>query len=174
MTPTQVVVPTRYRAEVTDPAGDPRIEFAFNLAQDELASGFAAIDELRGRVGTLLSAASIATGFLAGQALNTSRGIPGPAWLGIAAALLLVAASSYILWPRKWAGARRHALEVIENARNDPGQSIDDFRIEMVGFINKHVVTNDERRQWLYRAFSASLLFLCLDFAGWIWTLATN
>jgi hypothetical protein len=55
---------------------DPRIEVVWTLAQQDLTNQFAALDELRARVGSLLAAAAIATGFLSAQSFSTTNGFP--------------------------------------------------------------------------------------------------
>jgi hypothetical protein len=60
---------------------DPRLEFAFQMATARITGQMAQVAELRGRVGIVLSGAAVATGFLAGQALDASEGLPLSAWV---------------------------------------------------------------------------------------------
>lgn len=161
-----------------EPAGapltDPRPALAHQMAVDRLAAQRASLDELRGRVGTVLSGASIATGFLAGQALNTAHGIPGPAWAAIVFAVALIATSAFILWPRDWAGQRGQAEAVLEDIQNAPHRDPATYLRYLAGYAATAADENDPKLTLLYRVFSVSLVLMVLDFGGWIWTLATN
>jgi hypothetical protein len=155
-------------------SGDPRPEMAYQMALSQLAAQFAAVDELRARVGVVLSGAAIATGFLAGQALNTSVGIPGPAWLGISAGLALIVCSAIILWPREWDGQTQDADVVLRDVEAKPDRDMVEYYATLAGFAMQAVVSNRTRLRALYSFFSLSLGLMVLDFAGWIWTLAVN
>jgi hypothetical protein len=157
-----------------DDTADGRHELAYRMAVDHLAAQFAALDELRGRVGVVLSGAGVATGFLAGQALNTSRGFPVAAGFGCGAALLLMIVSAYILWPREWSGLTQNAKAVLEDIATVPERATGDYYAATAGYAVKAASTNDARLKTLYRWFSASLVLLVIDFAGWIIVLARN
>lgn len=144
------------------------------MALGRLAGQFAALDELRSRVGVVLSGASIATGFLAGQALTASTGIPGPAWLGIGSAVLLVCCCAAILWPRNWAGMTQHASAIVADVRAVPDREMGAYYTAIAEFADAAADANLPKLRDLYRVFAVSLTLLMLDFAGWIWTLALN
>jgi hypothetical protein len=153
---------------------DPRPELAHQMAVGQLVAQVSAVDELRARVGVVLSGASIATGFLAGQALNTAKGIPGPAWLAIAFAIALIASSSFVLWPREWAGLTQQADTILKDLEDYPNRDTSTYLQTMAGYAVTAAQSNTRRLTLLYRVFALSLIFLVLDFGGWIWTLATN
>lgn len=150
---------------------DPRVEIVWNLAQSQLAAQVAAVDELRARVGTLIAGAAIATGFLAGQALDTRHGVSGGAWVGIGGACALLLACVIILWPRKWAGQSVDTPMLFVRIGNKPGEPVGDFQRYMAGKARTHFETNRKCLKWLYWIFSAALVFLATDFGGWIWVL---
>jgi hypothetical protein len=147
---------------------------AYAAGNARLREQFNSLDELRTRVGTLLSAAAIGTGFLAGQSLNTANGVPFPAWIGIIGALLLVIVCAAILRPQEWQGERLMADKMVENARARPDETVDDFYATMAMFAAKHAQCNQPRIDYLYKLYTAGLVLLVIDFAGWIWTLAQN
>jgi hypothetical protein len=151
---------------------DPRVEIVWTLAQSQLTAQTGAVDELRARVGVLISGAAIATGFLAGQALNTKHGLPGAAWLGIGAAAALLIVCIIILWPRDWAGQLVNTTTALEDIDRRPDDSVDDFQRYMAGFAMGESRTNQDRLKRLYGLFSVALVCLGVDFAGWIWALA--
>jgi hypothetical protein len=134
----------------------------------------AAVDELRARVGTLISAAAIATGFLAGQALDTTHGVPAGAWLWMAAAFAVILSCAYILLPRKWAGLSINTTIMLEDIDNLPSETISQFQRRMTVYARTHLEANKARLRKLYWAFSSALALLCIDFAGWIWVLANH
>jgi len=144
------------------------------MAVSQLAAQFAAVDELRTRVGVVLSGAAIATGFLAGQALNTSVGIPAPAWLGVSAGLSLIVCSAVILWPREWAGQVQDGSVILRDVQTKPDRDMSEYYAALAGFAVQAISSNKPRLRALYSFFSLSLGLLVLDFAGWIWTLAVN
>jgi hypothetical protein len=155
---------------VSDP--DPRLALAYESAVAELRRQAESLDELRSRVGTVLSAGSIATGFLAGTALDRHKGIPWPAWVGIVSTALLLFTSLVILWPRTFEGFRTRSDWILENVKNQPDQSLDAFFSEMTGFAASAADKNHTRIAQLYTAFSADLILLGLGLGGWIYAIA--
>ena len=151
---------------------DPRVAAVWELAQADLAAQMSAVDELRARVGTLVAAAAIATGFLASQALSAHHRFPAGAWVAIGAAGALIVACVWILKPRAWAGQSTDTATLFENIDVRPDDQIDDFQRQMAGFARKQFEINRTRLQHLYWVFTAALVFLCADFAGWMWVLA--
>jgi hypothetical protein len=128
----------------------------------------AAVDELRARVGILISGAAIATGFLAGQALNTKHGIAGGAWLGIGAAAALLIACIAILMPQEWAAQSVDTDKMLARIKAKPDQQVDDFRREMTTKAREHFKTNRSHLKRLYWVFAGALILLGVDFTGWI------
>jgi hypothetical protein len=157
---------------VPDDEPDPRVEIIWTLAQGQLASQTTTVDELRARVGILISGAAIATGFLAGQALDAKHRIPDGAWLGIAAAFALLLVCIIILWPRKWSGQLVNTTKALEDIDRRPDDRVDDFQRYMADYAMKQFRKNERRLKVLYRLFSVALICLGVDFAGWIWALA--
>jgi hypothetical protein len=150
---------------------DPRVEIVWTTAQSQLEAQKATVDELRARVGILISGAAIATGFLAGQALNTKHGIPAGAWLGIVATSLFLVLCGIILWPRKLAGQFVDTTTVLQDIDNRPDEPVDDFQRDMATFAMDKFKVNEGRLKQLYWVFSAALVLLGADFAGWVWAL---
>lgn len=150
---------------------DPRVEIVWTLAQSQLEAQKTTVDELRARVGILISGAAIATGFLAGQALNTNHGIPAGAWLGIVAASLFLVACGIILLPRKWAGQFVDTTTALQDIVNRPDEPVDHFQRDMASYAMCEFTTNEGQLEKLYWIFSAALVLLGVDFAGWIWAL---
>ncbi|HEY3090744.1 MAG TPA: hypothetical protein VGJ59_22060 [Jatrophihabitantaceae bacterium] len=147
---------------------DPRVEIVWTLAQSQLEAQKATVDELRARVGILISGAAIATGFLAGQALDTKRGIPVGAWLGIGAAAGVLVACIVILMPQEWAAQSVDTDKMLARIKAKPDQQLDDFRREMTTRAREHFKANRDHLKWLYRLFAVALILLGVDFAGWI------
>jgi hypothetical protein len=144
------------------------------MAVDQLTAQFAALDELRSRVGVVVSGAGVATGFLAGQALNTAHGFPAAAAVASAAAFGLLVISAVILWPQKWKGLTRNARSVLEDVDAEPNRTMSDYYAQTAQYAVDAAKDNDEKLKVLYGWFSASLVLLVIDFAGWIIVLATN
>jgi hypothetical protein len=153
---------------------DPRVGIVWTLAQSQLTAQVGAVNELRSRVGILISGAAIATGFLAGQALDTKRGVPGGAWLGIGGGVALLVVCIVILWPRTWAGQAVNTTTVLEDIDRRPDDRVDDFQRYMAGFAMTQFTVNQGRLKFLYGLFSVALVCLGVDLAGWIWALAEH
>ena len=150
---------------------DPRVGIVWALAQSQLSAQVGAVGELRSRVGILISGAAIATGFLAGQALDAKHGVPGGAWLGIGGGVALLVVCIVILWPRTWAGQSVNTTTVLEDIGRRPDDRVDDFQRYMTGFAMTQFRVNEGRLKFLYGLFSVALICLGVDFAGWIWAL---
>ena len=153
---------------------DPRVGIVWTLAQSQLTAQVGAVNELRSRVGILISGAAIATGFLAGQALDTKHGVPGGAWLGIGGGVALLVVCIVILWPRTWAGQAVNTTTVLEDIDRRPDDRVDDFQRYMAGFAMTQFTVNQGRLKFLYGLFSVALVCLGVDLAGWIWALAEH
>jgi di/tricarboxylate transporter len=153
---------------------DPRIRFVYDDARGELARQLSAIDELRARVGALLSAATIATGFLAGQLASKHHhhGLPWSAWVAAGAAVGVIGLAGIVLLPLTWQGGKTNIDTLLSNIDEEPDQSLDDYLRNLAKFTSKHVKANEPKLKWLYRAFTAALVLLCVDLVGWIWALA--
>jgi hypothetical protein len=144
------------------------------MATARITGQMAQVAELRGRVGIVLSGAAVATGFLAGQALDASEGLPLSAWVGTISALFLVVACAYILLPRTWQGVDQNAQKVLDDIDREPSRKMEDYQRYLISFLINAAVQSDADLQWLYRVFVAALVLLMTDFAGWIWTLASH
>jgi hypothetical protein len=130
---------------------DPRVEAVWTLARTQLASQVATIDELRARVGTLIAAAAIATGFLAGQALNTNHGMPAGAWVGTIAGFAVLVGCGIILWPRNWAGQFVNTAAILDNIDDQPEQkTVDGFKRFMTATVTEKVERNKDQLGRLY------------------------
>jgi hypothetical protein len=172
--PPTMTSPCGYPRGVADQPVDGRHELAFQMATDRLAAQVASLDELRARVGVVLSGAGIATGFLAGQALNTTHGFPAWAWVGTLSALGLIVVSALILLPRKWKGLTQNARKVLQDVQAVPNRTMPEYYTEVAEYAVKAAEANDRKLDNLYRWFSASLVLLVVDFVGWIIVLARN
>jgi hypothetical protein len=149
---------------------DPRIEIVWEQAQANLTRQFAGIDELRARVGTLIAAWAVATGFLASQAVDGHH-LKAGVWLGLSSSVLFVALCVFVLVPREWEGESIDINDVLVAVDDYPNETLDEFRRRMAGYAQTHFTTNSKRLKWLYRALTAALLALCGDLGGWIWAL---
>ncbi len=153
-------------------ASDPRIRLVYDEARGELARQMSALDELRARVATMLSAATIATGFLAGQLASKDSGLPWSAWVAVCAAVGVIVLGAVVLLPLTWKGGKTNVDTLLTNIDNAPGQSFDEYLRDLAGFTSGHVKNNEKKLTWLYRAFTCALVLLCVDLVGWIWALA--
>jgi hypothetical protein len=147
---------------------DPRVEVVWTLAQQDLTNQFAALDELRARVGSLLAAAAIATGFLSAQSFSVTNGFPFGAWIASIAAAALVAVCGYVLSPRKWQGGSVDPTIMLDDIKLGAYPDLSALQQHMISFANDCVVKNQPKLRWRYRAFTLAIILLVIDFAGWI------
>jgi hypothetical protein len=157
---------------VTSPApSDDRVELVWDLAQKNISNQFAALDELRTRIGTLFGAATIANGFLSAQSFAATHGFPFGAWIAVASAVLLAAVIAYVLWPRNWRVASIDTHMMLEDIDAHEYTDINHMRRYMSDRYQEGLAVNDVLLRRLYHAFSLALGLLVVNFAGWFWAL---
>ena len=146
---------------------DPRIELTLDLARQDLANQFGAVDELRARVGSLIAAAAIATSFLSAQTFTKASGFPAAAWVGATAAASLIGVCVYILWPRNWQGDSVDTTEMLASVDSGAYGDIDQMCRTVAYYTRRHYLTNRGTLRHLYRLFIVALALLVIDFGAW-------
>jgi len=76
-------------------------EMAYDLALRSIGQQEAALDNLRARTGTLLSAASLSTAFLGALGLK-DQALTGGAWIAVGLFVAMGVSSGFVLWPWGW------------------------------------------------------------------------
>ena len=145
---------------------DPRLEIVLAEAVRGIEGQQVNVDNLRSRVGILLSAATIATSFLGGTALDDGRvGWPGLAAIGLFVLHVLV--GLWILWPREWTFQTSTKVMVnswIEKDRVDE----DTMRWRLARRLELYFDANAEVLERLWRLYAVAIALLGLGMALWI------
>jgi hypothetical protein len=171
----------RSDVEATGVPDDPVTE---RIAYDEsvrlLASQAESLSGLRARAGTLLAAASLATGFLAPAALEVrdpiTRGVVREfdtlAWLATGAFGLVVVAALVVLWPYKWTfGHSAHGL--MDHLLDATPPANEATVLRHLSYYNEENHTaNKKTLARLHIVFEVGCLLLAAEIALWIAAIA--
>lgn len=155
---------------------------AYKIVYDEAIRALnlqrSGIDGLRARVGLLVSAATIATSFLGGLALQDHKGDTG-SWIAIALFVAFGAVSLRILWPRA-EGAEGFtatpSLVIAEYLERDDDEPAQEpwvmFRDLALYAEEAHDHNRDHHHVPLNRYFRAAIVLLTAEIASWALDLA--
>ena len=133
------------------------------------------LDELRGRAGTLLAAASLVTSFLGGAVLAsptlTSGVMTRPSisvwgWTAISAFCVIGAVSLIILWPYTWR-FDMNPVSIITSAEA-AGLNANELKLDLAGFHRNNFESNQWKLDWLFWAFRLGCAALVLEAIAWI------
>jgi hypothetical protein len=149
------------------------VEDIYNVAHDEIVRALsqqaAALEALRTRAGLLLSAASIATSFLGGQALQ-GRPLDVLRWTAVGAFVGLAVSVLYVLWPH------RERLPVAMPSRLlrefDTGSSHTEAITSAALYLEASYVENEDLVKRLSDGLRIAMGLLALEVAAWIAALA--
>lgn len=128
------------------------------------------LDEIRTRTGTLMSAATIGTAFLAAVAASPG-GISaiGVAALGLFAGNLVICI--LILWP--WTGWKffpdgRGVIASYVELKGRPPAGLAETHRGLAVEMSEASAKNRQRLRWLYIAFEVAAILLVLEIGAWI------
>jgi hypothetical protein len=147
-------------------------EIVYDEAVRAIVAQEAALDGLRGRIGTLLAAASLVTAFLGEPLARTDLG--GESWVALGGFLVVASLSLVILWPWTWyftVDARvlvQDHLEVPERSR--PG----DLHVFLARTIEQNWQTNQPLLEKLFWCFRIATLGLALEVLAWVLVVTTS
>jgi MFS family permease len=155
---------------------DPIGAFGYDETVRNTSDQISALEALRGRAGTLLSTAALASSFLGGLTLvapaiseaGEFRGarIGGWAWAAIVAFGIVALLTFAILWPWTWRFKMNPVFFVTE-AKN-ANLELDGLKWQLAEYHEQNWKENDMRLKWLYRAFQAGVIVLVAEVVFWI------
>jgi hypothetical protein len=151
-----------------EPSQDEIASLVYERAMGELEAQRGELDELRGRAGVILGAASIASSFLGGFALGSDASLGTPQWVAIGAFVVLGGLTLAILWPYDWQFGWNPYLLVSEYLDADPPKVPADVRRDLAIYAGDSITGNVSRLKvlwWLYRLAIGALVVLI---AGWL------
>ena len=145
---------------------------AYDLALRSMQRQEATLDNLRARAGTLLSAASLSTSFLAALGLSDQR-ISGLAWLAVVLFLAMGVCMGLILWP--WDGwvFGLDTEQVVENYVDGENRlPVAEMQRDLALHLEENIGKNAGKLDWPFRAFAAGTLLLLTEVVVWLLVLA--
>lgn len=148
------------------PVPDPRLAIAVEEAIRAIDGQQENLNDLRSRVGILLSAATIATSFLGGIALD-SRSLQVPGFIAVALFVLHIGTGLYILLPRAWK-FQTSAQYMVEDWIDTRGYDGDRMRRRLVFWADRHTSTNAERMNRLWKWYAVAIGLLAAEIVAWI------
>lgn len=156
-----------------DRAPGPAVAYAivFDEARRGLENQSGALDELRGRSGTLLAAASVAVSFLGGIALEDGS-VTG--W-GVAAVVtfsLVVGAVFSILWPFSWRFVLSAEILITDWVEAVDPPSVNELRRELARVMERNQSHNQRQLNRLWKVYSGAILLLLAMIIFWLVELA--
>jgi hypothetical protein len=128
------------------------------------------LDNLRGRAGTLIAAASLVTSFLGGQVLakpTLTNGslvrahIDAAGWIALGAFVLLACLMLVILLPYNWRLVMSPAVIL-------QGANFEETRVELAGYHENNYDENAKKLRPLFRVFILGCLALVVETVAWI------
>lgn len=124
------------------------------------------LDNLRSRVGILLSAATIATSFLGGIALE-GRSLQAFGYVAVGLFIVHIALGLSILWPRGWKFQTRSQFMVKQWIDTDALDE-DRMRRRLVYWADLNYTANAIRLDRMWRGYALAIGALGLEIVAWI------
>lgn len=146
---------------------DPRLAIAAAEAIRAIDGQQENLDNLRARVGILLSAATIATSFLGGIALDSGRSLTVPGYVAVVLFIAHLACGMFLLWPRGWR-FQTSAQYMVDDWIDSRNYDEDKFRRRLIYWADRHVGTNGKRLNRLWGWYAAAIVLLGAEIVAWI------
>lgn len=151
----------------TDPT-DLRYELVWNESLRSITQQQALVESLRGRTGTLLSAAAIATSFLGGVAFDDQKVTTA----GRLAVLLFAVVGVLCVWvlrPRSKWHFRNSATSLIdEYLESDSPCSLDELHKELALHNEKNHATNQKKLLRMMGQYQVATAALIVEIVAWL------
>jgi len=129
-----------------------------------------ALDNLRARAGTTVTAASVVSTVLGAAAL-TRRHYPVPLIVFTVLALLAfavaLASSAYILWPYDWAWGISGDKLLVDYVEADPPADLDEMRRSLAFYIQRDMILNRRQLDRLYSWLRVAVASIALEVVTW-------
>jgi hypothetical protein len=152
---------------------------AFEHAQKNVDGQRLALDNLRSRAATLLSAAALVTSFLGAEALKdqkvgadgtlvADRTLQSAEYAAIACFLVVVVACLFILMPKRKGWTFRLDPATLIVGYVDGGATLVQTQRALAGHLKNHFADNARKLETRYWAFQAGAAFLGAEVACWL------
>lgn len=147
---------------------DELYELIYEEAQKELERQALRLDEVRGRAGAILTAASISSALLGTTVVidvRDERSVVASVAIGAFAVLGLLTA--YVLFPRRDWYFGHNVLALIGTADADD-YDLPSFQRELACQTYDLAVANEAQLKWLYRAIGSAAVMLVVEVIAWL------
>lgn len=149
---------------------DPRTGLLYAAATRALDQQAATVESVRVRAGILLSAASIATSFLAGIVVDADEPrLDTLGWIAVGCYILIVGLCLAILWPtREWkfrSNAKKLARDYIDA---DPAATLSEMHRDLALHMENWAEVNAWKMRWLFYYFQAASVLLGVEVVLWM------
>jgi hypothetical protein len=150
-----------------DPA-DPRAALLYAEGVRALDDQQSVVESIRVRAGILLSAASVATSFLAGVAVGR-KGLSFWGWLATTCFVGVGVLSFMILWPkREWTFRANIKKLVRDYVDGDAPASLAEMHRDLALHMENWAEANSWKMRWLFIYFQVAVLLLGFEVVLWI------
>ena len=130
-----------------------------------------ALEQLRTRAGIVLAASSVTASFLGAQTIQHSSGLGVLGGLALVSLAASICASVYVLLPKSDFVFSLNAPRVYETFY---GESADEAQRQLIYWLERYWVQNQEKADVLGQYFFAAALALIAQFVFWSWALAAK
>jgi hypothetical protein len=141
---------------------------AYELSMDEVRRQERALDELRARTGTLLTASSIVASFLGSSAVLHHGRVLLTA-LGFAAFAVSIAASAYVLMPKKGLNFTLRGSVLL---REDEDVPLAELHRRLAYWLDGYYDSNQDTIERLYSVFRVASVAVLVEAMMWLLKLA--
>lgn len=141
---------------------------SYELSFDQIVRQERALDELRARTGTLLTASAVVASFLGSTAVS----IGGHAWLtalGFAAFATSISAASYVLLPKR---GLVFSLKGGVLLREGSGEPLQDVHRRLAHWFDAYSRANQDTIERLYRFFAVATVAVLVEAMLWLLEIA--
>jgi hypothetical protein len=154
---------------VADDQQETAYQLAYQQAERAITQQAGALDEIRGRAGTLLAVASLATSFLGGLVLGDEAPVGRQSWLAMIVFVVVVALTLHILLPRRgWRFAMSARTLIGDYIEADDPASVATMYRELALYLERNFDCNEGRMKRRYVAFAAASALLGADVLIWL------
>jgi hypothetical protein len=141
---------------------------AYELSMDEVRRQEKALDELRARTGTLLTASSIVASFLGSSAV-VRHGHVLLTVLGFAGFAVSIAASAYVLLPKQGLNFTLRGSVLLREEEDVP---LAEVHRRLASWLDGYYDTNQDTMERLYSAFRVATVAVLAEAMLWLLKLA--
>jgi hypothetical protein len=147
---------------------EAKTALAYEAAIRFLDQQASVVDDLRSRAGILLSAASVATGFLAGVALADDRSLSLWGWGATIAFIVLAGLCVWVLWPRHNWLFSPNPKTLVDHYVDPEGVTLAQAQRKLALYMAEAWDKNKWKMRWMFWPFRIACVLIGLEAFFWI------